>query len=428
MSWRPANRAFNVMLRGVTLGAKFALILCLARFLEPADVGLYGLVFATITYVQFALGLDFYVFANREMIGAEPHLWTSMMRDQGVFLMLAYSIVLPFCLLLFVFDLLPWAVVAWFFVLLVLEHLAHELSRILIAMSRPVLATLLLFLRAGAWILILIPGMWLKPELRTLEWVFMSWTAGAACACVVGACSVARFGHWDISRPIDWTWVIRGIRVAVPLLVATLALRGLNTFDRYWIEAIGGPQPLAAYVLFVGVANAIKTFLDAGVFIFSYPGLIRAARCGDDIAFRAGMRSMAWQTMVVTVGLAVPVLALIGPLLAWIDRPVYQEHVALLYWAIMGVVLYAAGMVFHYGIYAHHCDGVIVRSHLGGLAIFVVSVGLLQFWLGFMAVPISVCVAYGLVLIWKALKFFRIQGLDRDAALNHSWTASKGGN
>jgi O-antigen/teichoic acid export membrane protein len=409
-----------VILRGIALGAKFALIFSLARFLEPADVGMYGLVFAAITYVQYALGLDFYVFANRELIGAERHLWAGMLRDQGVFLTIAYLIVLPICSLLFVFDLLPWVLAGWFFALLVLEHLAHEFSRILIAMSRPVLATVLLFLRAGAWIVVLIPGMWLEPGMRSLQWVFLFWTAGALSACIVGASVVARSERWDLRKPVDWSWILRGLRVATPLLIATLALKGLNTFDRYWIESIGGLQPLAAYVLFIGVANAIKAFLDAGVFIFSYPALIRAARGGDDVAFRSGMRSLTWQTIAVTAGLVTVALVLIEPLLAWIDRPVYQEHVALLYWAIAGVVLYAAGMVFHYGIYAHNSDGAIVRSHLGGLAVFVASTGLLQSSLGFMAVPISVCVAYATILIWKALRFFRIQALDRDVALNHS--------
>lgn len=199
-----------------------------------------------------------------------------------------------------------------------------------------------------------------------------------------------------------------------------MALRGLNTFDRYWVEAIGGLQPLAAYVLFVGVANAIRAFLDAGVFIFGYPGLIRAARSGEELAFRAGMRNLAWQALLVTAGLAIAALVLIGPLLAWIDRPVYREHVGLLYWTILGVVLYAAGMVFHYGIYAHNSDAAIVRSHLTGLGIFVVSVEVLRPWLNVVAVPVSVCVAYASILIWKALTFFRIQPLKRDAALNQS--------
>jgi O-antigen/teichoic acid export membrane protein len=410
----------NVMLRGIALGAKFALTFALARFLEPADVGLYGLVFATTTYLQFALGLDFYVYANRELIGADRHVWTNIMRDQGVFVMIAYVVVLPLCLALFVLDFLPWAIAAWFFALLILEHIGHELSRLLIAMSRPVLATVLLFLRAGAWVLVLIPAMWLNPAMRTLEYVFISWTAGAACSCLLGAVAIARIGRWDVKAPVDWRWIVRGIGVSIPLLVATLALRGLSTFDRYWIEAIGGLQALAAYVLFVGVANAIRAFLDAGVFVFGYPGLIKAARAGDEAAFRAGMRNLAWQALLVTAGLAITALVLIGPLLAWIDRPVYREHVELLYWTVLGVVLYAAGMVFHYGIYAHNRDAAIVRSHVTGLAIFVVSVEVLRPWLDVLAVPVSVCVAYASILIWKALTFFRTQPLNREAALNQS--------
>ena len=40
-------RAFNMGLRGLALVAKFALLFVLARFLTPAEVGLYGLLAAT---------------------------------------------------------------------------------------------------------------------------------------------------------------------------------------------------------------------------------------------------------------------------------------------------------------------------------------------------------------------------------------------
>jgi O-antigen/teichoic acid export membrane protein len=389
------------------LGAKFVLIFALARFLEPADVGLYGLMFATITYVQFALGLDFYQYANRELLGADRHLWTSILRDQGVFFLLCYAVVLPLSFLLFAFDLLPWKFVGWFFVLLVMEHLSHELCRILIAMSRPVLATALLFVRAGAWVLVLVPAMWLMPELRTLNSVFIAWTFGVAIACFIGVAKVSRLGHWDLRKSIDWSWIRKGIRVAVPLLMATLAFKALGTFDRYWMEAIGGLGSLAAYVLFVGIANAIKAFLDAGVFIFCYPALISAARRGDDAAFRGQMRKMALQATVATVGPVALVLAMVGPLLTWIDRPLYRDYLELLYWSIAAVVLYAAGMIFHYGIYARHRDSAIVQSQFGGLVAFMASAALLQGWLGVMAVPIAVCIAHASITVWKAVTYFR---------------------
>ena len=59
MTTRSLARLFNMALRGLTLASKFLLIFFLARFLEPAELGLYGLVVATIGYALYLLGLDF---------------------------------------------------------------------------------------------------------------------------------------------------------------------------------------------------------------------------------------------------------------------------------------------------------------------------------------------------------------------------------
>ncbi|CAN5355644.1 N/A [soil metagenome] len=404
-----ASRAANVCLRGIALSARFVLIFSLARFLEPAEVGLYGLVFVTITYVQYALGMDFCIWANRELIAADRERWTALLRDQGVFYLLTYAVVLPLAILLFAFDVLPWKVAGWFFVLLVLEHVAHELSRILIATSQPVLATTMLFLRAGVWVLVLVPLMWIEPAARSLNYVFFGWTLGALLACLLGAGRLAAAGSWDLRRAVDWRWLWSGLRVAAPLLVATLCLKGLTTFDRYWIESIAGLEVLGAYVLFVGIANAIKAFLDAGIFVFSYPSLIRAAHAADEPAFRGGMRRLAWQTGAASVVLLGASLVLIQPLLSWVDRPIYGEHVVLLYWSLAAVALYAAGAVFHYGIYAHRMDYVIVLSHAASLIVFVLSAAALVPLLGVVAVPVALCFAYGLILIWKLSTYLRIR-------------------
>ena len=63
-----SKRFLNLVLRGSTLASKFALIFVLAKFLEPAEVGLYGLFSATIFYCLMALGFDFYTYSTREII------------------------------------------------------------------------------------------------------------------------------------------------------------------------------------------------------------------------------------------------------------------------------------------------------------------------------------------------------------------------
>src|SRR5690606_7394792 len=160
--------ALNLSLRGATLTSKFALIFFLAIFLEPSDLGLYGLLTATISYSIYVIGFDFYTYSTRELLGQPRELWSSMLRDQGVYFVLAYLLVLPLLVVIFLQGWLPWRLAGWFFALLVIEHLAHELNRLLVAMSEQLLASVVLFLRSGLWGLVLLPLMWVVPESRQL--------------------------------------------------------------------------------------------------------------------------------------------------------------------------------------------------------------------------------------------------------------------
>ncbi|MFX4789973.1 hypothetical protein ABTB87_22095 [Acinetobacter baumannii] len=59
---------FNLAVRGLNLASKFILIVFLAKFLTVAELGLYGLIAATINFAMYFIGLDFYVYSNRELL------------------------------------------------------------------------------------------------------------------------------------------------------------------------------------------------------------------------------------------------------------------------------------------------------------------------------------------------------------------------
>jgi O-antigen/teichoic acid export membrane protein len=69
------TRLIAASLRLATLVARFIFILALAKFLPPAELGLYGLLFATIIFFLTILGFDFYTYAHRELIVTEPTRW-----------------------------------------------------------------------------------------------------------------------------------------------------------------------------------------------------------------------------------------------------------------------------------------------------------------------------------------------------------------
>lgn len=405
MSKHSLHRIANISLRGLALASKFVLIFALARLLEPAEVGLYGLFTATIAYVLMAVGFDFYTYSTREMINSHRKVWLALMRDQSAFYGIAYLLVIPVCIYIFWGGLLPWTLFFWFFPLLILEHFAQELNRLLVAMAEPLWASLVLFVRSGLWAISAAAWMWFFPIQRNLDFVFAMWLIGGSLACLLAASRLRTLDRAALTKPINWAWIRRGVRVAAPFVLATLSLRALSTVDRYWIESLSGLEVLAAYVLFAGISNVILSFLDAAVLTFLYPALIAAAGKGDQVEFATLMKRLTKQTLVVTVGLSMLVLALTYPLLVWLNKPVYTQYLSLFYWTVLATVLNALSMIPHYGLYARHRDKSIIASHLGALPIFLLAVYLLTAWFGASAVPVAMAIAFLFLLVCKTVLF-----------------------
>ncbi|MFV0437385.1 MAG: lipopolysaccharide biosynthesis protein [Desulfopila sp.] len=402
------DQVTNLALRSITLASKFLLIFFLARFLTPAELGLYGLLAATISYSLYWLGFDFYTYSTRELLKLPKNQWGGMLKSQVAFTVVLYGVFCPMFLLLFVFGALPWFVACWFFVLLILEHLNQELMRLLVALSEPLTAGWVLFFRSGAWAVVATVLMYVVVGFRNLETVFLCWIAGGFFGVVIAAWRLRILGMGGWQKRVDWSWIHRGVRVALPLLVATLAIRGLFTIDRYWLEALTGLEVLGAYVLFMGIGNAMMSFLDAGVFAFMYPALIGAYQQGQREVFRANAQRLLIQTVIFTVVFVAIAMVCIDPLLGWLAKPVYRAQEGLFLWILLAISLYAIGMVPHYVLYAQGYDHPLIRSHIAGLFVFLGTTWLASLCWPHIAVPVGLCCAFACILLWKVHAYLRL--------------------
>jgi O-antigen/teichoic acid export membrane protein len=398
----------NIAVRGLTLVSKFLLIFFLAHFLEPAELGVYGLLAATVGYSIYLLGFDFYTYSTRELLKRERQDWGALLKAQGALTLILYAMFLPLLSFVFINDLLPMSVFGWFFVLLILEHLNQELGRLLVAVSEQLCASLVLFLRSGVWAVVVTGLMFYKPQMRDLDVVFGAWALGGLAALMLGIFRVRRMKLSGWRQKIDWAWIIKGLKVALALLIATLALRGVLTLDRYWFQELAGLQVLGAYVLFMGVSMALMSFLDAGIFVFIYPRLITAYQQKDAVGFRRGTLKLLLQTVGVSAAFMLIALLAISPLLVWLDKPLYSEQQGLFIWILLATGLYAISMVPHYGLYAQGRDRPIIYSHIASLIIFILATwNFAQYW-AHLAVPLGLCVSFFCVLCWKSWSFHRL--------------------
>ena len=376
------------------MGSRFLLLFALARLLEPAEVGLFGLLLATVYFNMLLVGWDYYTYSHREMLALPRERWSFVLQHHALAIALLYACLLPLQVLLFSLGFLPREWFLWYMLLLVAEHLGQELTRLLVVMGRPLIASWILFLRTGAWVWVVVPLMWLTPGLQRVEVVLVAWLVGASLAIPVAVTviirDVAPLRRWGV----DYKWLRRGFRVGTLFLFATLCFRALLTADRYVVAHLVSEELLGVYVLYVGIAMALVNFLDSAVFAFLYPALVAANRRGNREAYGRIMREMTWSAVGISVGLAVAA-ALLGPfVLGWVGREVYLEHVHLLWLLLAVAVGYAVGMIPHYGLYARGADRGIIVAHASSLPVFVFVIALLAPRVPFMAVGWGLLVAF----------------------------------
>ncbi|WP_212796983.1 hypothetical protein [Pseudomonas sp. St316] len=401
------KRLINLNIRAATLVSKFALIFFMAKYLDAKDVGIYGLVAATIGYAIYLVGFEFYNYSTREIIGSDPDLLYGYLKDQLVLYALAYLFVFPVVVIFFSSGFIAFEYIYWFGFLLVVEHLAQELNRVLVAVSQQMLASVVLFVRSGIWCLLVILIMFLSPTTRNLNFVFALWFLGCLLALFIGLWGLRSYNGSSFFKPVNWLWIKKGLRLVWPLLIASLCMRGIFTIDRYWVERVAGLDVLGAYVLYIGMATAVLSFLDAAVIVFYYPKLILSAKAKDYHQFSVNMRGLNFNVIGFTVFLSAACYLFGWGMALWLEKAVYVEYFYILKWLILAIALYSLSMIPHVGLYALHKDSHIFFSQVGGLIVFLVSYFAMRMadLDGVSAVLWGMCNAFAMIFIWKSLAY-----------------------
>ncbi|HJU66311.1 MAG TPA: hypothetical protein VJ596_11565, partial [Gemmatimonadaceae bacterium] len=212
-----ATGVLNMGLRGLTLVSKFLLLLGLARYLAPEELGVYGVFVGTVGIAVYVLGFDIYVYNTREILAQEERHRPAIIRDQAIFHLLAYAVTLPLLLGVFVGGFLAWRYAALFYIVLIFEHLSQEAYRLLLVLSRPIAANMLLFVRAGAWVLPVLLAVFWASDLRRIEVVLAAWAVGAAASVGLATVLLSRL-EWRTVRetPIAWHAMQRAALGSVP--------------------------------------------------------------------------------------------------------------------------------------------------------------------------------------------------------------------
>lgn len=403
-----SKKAINFILRITTLGVRFLFVFILAKYLEPSDVGYYGIFAVTIGYAIFFLGLDFYTYVSREIIQIPKNRQGRLLKGQAAVSGIVYALFIPVFILALQNYSWPRGLFLWFLPIMILEHINQEISRLLIAMSEQLTSSFIIFIRQASWNILAIILMTLYSDWRDIVLIIPLWAAAGVAALGMGLWKLKQLGIKGWSIPIDWNWVKKGISVSSAFLMASLALRGIQTVDRYWFEKLVGIEMVGSYVLMQGIASVLIVFLESTLFAFVYPLLIKLNVEEKHKEAHRHVRVMFFNTLVVSLIFGVISWILLPYFLNWINKPIYQQAIGLYPWIISSVILNALSMSPHFGLYARGKDSPIIKSNIAAFMLFMLVSFALSDLNKMLAIPIAMNAAFFCILSWQSIAYLSL--------------------
>ena len=409
ISSRESRLAANTVLRAATIGIRAALVIGLAVWLEPAALGIYGVIGATITLTTYFYGLDFYTFTLRVLSTADLSAARYRLRDQFLLFGAIYCIgtialvvILPF----FGLDVSLAVLAAG---IAVFQHAALELYRVLLRLEQTMQASLCLFLRDAAWVPFCLIAWLIRGRLGLAD-VLEFWLAGSMIAFIVATRWFLQIAPSGVSRPFDSSWIVEGLKVGLRMLPGTLSLRGLFTVDRMLLATIATPETLGAYVFFSSLCGAAAGLFESGILPFYWPRVLEAARNGERERQIMAQRALTAVCLIGAFGITLAAVVGGMVLAEMLQHPAYRENVSFLVWIAGAYMAFIISNVPNYRLFAEKRDLAIVLSNVGAFACFVIAAGFLARTGVALTVPVALAGAVVLLLAFKgaAARHYRV--------------------
>lgn len=366
----------------------------MTRYLSPEEVGEYGIISTTIGLAIYIIGLDFYTFNTREMLSNIKKDTVFYIRDQFVFHLISYLLFLPLISIMFIVNLLPIKYIIIFYFLLIMEHISQEFNRILITLSKPIIANFTLFFRSGAWAYVVI-AILLFEDLGNLWMVLGAWTIGVFISIVLSLYYLRNLNWKKLSeKPIDWRWNIRGMKISLPLFFGNIGVKFSEYLDRYFISFFCGSALLGAYTFYGSLANLLVVFAQTGIVSVLSPKLIKSFQEKDFVSYGIVLKKIIAGLVISTVLIGVFLIFGIEIVIDIIGKSVYEENLTAFIILLIGYSFSVFSLIPHYALYVRHKDKQIIKSSLLSVAIAIIFNSILVPKYGLIGGAFSTCTSF----------------------------------
>ena len=275
---RYSKSLLNTAIR-LSFGALRLLFLVLAsEGLSDSDYVALITIFSTVQVAVTLIGGEVHIDLTRMlMIGRRPKSCFELFFYYYSAAVPYYIIGFMVCLLFLWLAPFPAGVASMIVLAFVLEYLSTELGRLLIALRRPVGATLIIVSRQGLWVLPAIYIFFAGAGL-SLENVLALWLGGLALSVIYGGKRlISESSNWEREslRLVDAKFSNRDARnVGQKYLLSTLLVRLWSAADKWLVAAFFLESQAAAYAFYFSIMNVAPAIVGPAVLEIARPFMV----------------------------------------------------------------------------------------------------------------------------------------------------------
>ncbi|TBL67774.1 polysaccharide biosynthesis C-terminal domain-containing protein [Paenibacillus thalictri] len=392
------NSFFNLSLRGSTLLSKFLLMFVLAKYLEPGQLGIYGIFVSAIAFSLYIIGMDFYIFNTREILASPKENHLNLIKDQFILHFILYLFIFPLLLFLFYFHILPLKYLIWFYLILIVEHLSSEFSRIFVTLEYPIISSIVVFLRNGAWALFVIIYIYIS-TIKDLEIIFYSWFIGGFVSIVISIFILRKLLLIKVVKKVDWKWLRKGCKNSLRFLISSISLASIEFVNRNVLKIAYSNELVGIYTFYSNITNLIQVFVYTAIIMIMQPQLISLFQKNELEKFYE--QKKVFNKRIVLSSFLLGIFSIIGiyPILYLVNKPIYSTYISAFWILSLSTVINVISQVFYTSLYIRRVDSKIVLSSFISFLIALIMNIILTPSLGIYGVAISTLVSSIVILV-----------------------------
>jgi len=356
-------KLLTLALRGMGIASRFLLTFLITKFISLEFQGEYTLIISTITLLIIFFGFDFYVHTGRLLI-KEGKNEVFYLKNMLVFFGFSYLLLLLVLWVGLNISSLKLAPFWLLYFLVVFEHLGQEFFRIYLALKKPLLANILLFVRTGLWASLIVIGFLLIEDFTiSIVEILNMWFICALATSILGFIfypGILKF----FKVKADYLFIKKGIGVGLTMFASTICLKIMEYSDRYLIALFLDKKEVGIYAFYFQLANIINVVIFTMYISFLYPDIIKGVYDKSYSKVKANQKAIKNKTLIIAVIFGIAFTLFSSYFLDYINKPELDENVFIYYIMLLSTVFLNYSFTSHYVIIGEEKEKLIFKATL----------------------------------------------------------------